>query len=152
MDGSGSGAARSGSVRRWLLVAVLGALAAQARYESVLFGAALFAIASAVCARRPESRWRWGLALVPVLYLPFAWQRALAFDFGLGEKGAEPFAPGYFAHNVGHALSLFALPSAIEPFGFLLTLLVLVPALARVLGKGTGGHEALREMLCSRPY
>jgi len=134
-------AARSGSVRRWLLVAVLGALAAQARYESVLFGAALCAIAGAVCARRPESSWRWGLALVPVLYLPFAWQRALAFDFGLGEKGAEPFAPGYFAQNVGHALSLFTLPSAIEPFGFLLTILVLVPALARLLGKDTGGHE-----------
>ena len=112
-------AARSGSVRRWLLVAVLGALAAQVRYESVLFGAALFAIGSAVCARRPESNWRWGLALVPVLYLPFAWQRALAFDFGLGEKGAEPFAPSYFADNVGHALALFALPSAIEPIRIL---------------------------------
>jgi len=135
------GATSSGSVRRWLLVAVLGALAAQARYESVLFGAALFALGCAVCARRPESSWRWGLALVPLLYLPFAWQRALAFDFGLGEQGTEPFAPGHFAHNVGHALSLFAWPSAIEPFGLLLLLLVLVPALARVLWKGAGGQK-----------
>lgn len=133
-------AAHSGSVRRWLLVGVIGALAAQARYESVLFGAALFTICSVVCARRPESNWRWGMTLVPLLYLPFAWQRALAFDFGLGEKGAEPFAAGYFVHNVGHALSLFALPSAIEPFGFLLALLVLVPALVHVRGKGAGGH------------
>lgn len=134
-------AAGSVSTRRWLLVAVLGALAAQARYESVLFGAALFAICIAVCARKAESKWRWCLVLVPVLYLPFAWQRALAFDFGLGEKGVEPFALDHFAHNVGHALVLFALPSAIEPLGFLLALLVLIPALVDMPGKNTGASR-----------
>ena len=126
-------AERTGEAAYAVLLAALAPLAAQLRYESVLAGAIAFAFALALLARNDlsRSRSRWLLVVVPLLFLPFAWQRAIPFQHRLEFVGASSaFGLVQFGTNAKHAIEFLLAPTSGMPVGRALVALAAVGAVA----------------------
>lgn len=125
--------ARRPDARLALLLAALGPLLAQARYESSLFALLGFGLAAVALWRARSGVGPWlGLALVPFGYLPLAWQRAIPFGFEMQTIGADhAFGLDYLAGNGAHAARLLAHPGPLLPAA---PLLLVLAVLALALG------------------
>ncbi|HVF35890.1 MAG TPA: hypothetical protein VND91_11265, partial [Candidatus Saccharimonadia bacterium] len=96
-----------------VLLLVSGPLLAQARYESVLAGAAVTLLGYVRLVELGTPLIGRVVAATAVFgFLPYAWQRAFPFEFGaeLLVPGQSFFSAGYFFSNVGAALKVLALP------------------------------------------
>jgi len=108
--------------------ALFAALAAQARYESVLYAAVAFVLAAHALSVTGSVRWRIALAAVSIVFVPYAWQRAAAFELSMVElgTGGPAFAPATLFQNLLHAVGLFAARRDFEPIGLALVALAIV--------------------------
>lgn len=95
-----------------LALVALGPVLAQARYESVLLGAALVLLGYWQLVRSRAGPWpRIAAAAIAGGFLPFAWQRAIPFEFGLELIDASaPFSAASLGVHLGHLLVAFSDP------------------------------------------
>ena len=127
-----------------LLLAWLAPLLAQARYESVVFSAIGLALAFVILVRSPDRRYLHVLsfALVPLAFVPYAWQRAVTFAHGLESiEATHAFGLDHFLAHVPVAFEFYATRSEANPLGPALPLLALA-ALALALRARLRGAAA----------